>query len=289
MNHQPVTRARLQRTAGEGRIGVHVQAGRTRVRTMHQRENAKIRLPARIAQGPGAACGLEAVLINTAGGLTGGDRLSWSIEAGERSALTITTQACEKVYRALGGHALVRSRLKAEAGARLAWLPQETILFEGCGLERTLEADIDASARLLACEAFVFGRSARGERIRNAAVRERWRIRCQGEEIHREALRMSGDIDALLATRAGAGGGCAVATVLLVGDDAADMLTRVRHVLRDSEGDDVAGGASALDAGPTGKLLARIVATDGYNLRKALVPVLGLLNGTAELPRIWST
>ncbi|HBC09391.1 MAG TPA: urease accessory protein, partial [Rhodospirillaceae bacterium] len=75
---------------------------------------------------------VEAVLLNTAGGLTGGDVYGTEALAGPDAFLTLTSQACERVYRATGDQpARVETRLSADAGARLHWLPQETILFDG--------------------------------------------------------------------------------------------------------------------------------------------------------------
>ena len=70
------------------------RGGRTRIGRLYQEGAAKIRMP-RTSADP-----LEAVLINTAGGLTGGDRLDWAVDVGDGASATVTTQACEKVYRA---------------------------------------------------------------------------------------------------------------------------------------------------------------------------------------------
>lgn len=273
---------KMQRTQGAGRVCVRLRDGRTRLADLYQQGAAKIRLP----RNPGGGA-QEAVLINTAGGLTGGDTISWDVEAGPASRLTVTTQACEKVYRSSGGEAAVKSRLSADAGAQLAWLPQETILFDESALVRELEADIHPNARFLACEAVIFGRGARGESVRKGAFRDRWRVRCGGVPVHREELHVAGAVADVLGKAATGGGMSAFASLLLVQRDAGDMLERVRAVLRNDA--DVKSGASALCIGSTGKLLARIAAKDGYALRKALLPLLELLNGEAGLPRIWST
>ncbi|MBL8583379.1 MAG: urease accessory protein UreD, partial [Rhizobiaceae bacterium] len=115
---------RFQRVSGEARLEVTMRDGRTRLSTLFQEGAAKVRMPA-VGSDP-----LEAILINTAGGLTGGDRLAWQIAAGEGASLSVTTQACEKIYRAGQDHAEVRVHIAAAAGARIAWLPQETILFD---------------------------------------------------------------------------------------------------------------------------------------------------------------
>src|SRR5690606_26793550 len=149
---------------------------------------------------------LEAVLINTAGGLTGGDRLSWSIEVGEGAAACLTTQASEKVYRAAAGRAEVAARLDVAAGGRVAWLPQETIVFDRAAFSRSLEVDLASGAELLLVEAAVFGRTAMGERAVDGLFLDRWRVRCEGALVHAEDFRIGPRIDDALARPAIAGG-----------------------------------------------------------------------------------
>ncbi|WP_372784493.1 urease accessory protein UreD [Phenylobacterium sp.] len=262
----------LQRAAGAGRIAVKAEAGATRLARLYQDGCAKIRLPR-----DHAARGLEAVLINTSGGLTGGDRMSWRVEAEAGAALTVTTQACEKIYRARDGRAEVAVALNAEAGARIDWLPQETILFDGAALSRTLEADLAAGARLLVVEAVVLGRTAMGETVRRGALRDRWRIRREGRLVFADDLRFEGPISEIAARAATLAGGKAFASLLLVADDAQRFLAPLRQAIGD------AGGASAFD----GKLFARIVAADGLSLRRALLPAIAALRGGEHPPRVW--
>ena len=262
----------LQRAVGAGRIVAKAEAGTTRLARLYQDGCAKIRLPK-----DHAAQSLEAVLINTAGGLTGGDRLSWAAEAGPGAALTLTTPACEKVYRARDGRAETSVTLTLCAGARLDWLPQETILFDNGALSRRLEADLAPDARLLVAEAVVLGRTAMGETVRHGELRDRWRIRRDGRLIFADDIALTGAI-AHTADRAPLlAGGRAFASLLLVAPDAERFLTP----LRDAIGP--AGGASAFD----GKLFARIVAADGLALRRALLPALQVLQDGEPCPRVW--
>jgi urease accessory protein len=261
-----------------------MQDGRTRITRMFQEGCAKVRVPR-----DGERAGLEAVLINTAGGLTGGDKLAWEVSAGAGATLTLTTQACEKVYRSSQGDAQVAASLALEPGARVNWLPQETILFDKGRLARQLDANLAEGASLLALEAVILGRRAHGETVEEGLFRDRWRIRRNGMLIHAEETRFEGPFDAYRGNAASLGANTAFASVLLVDDNAGSLLTDVRGVLAQSK---IAGGASAWSIGTSGKLLARMAARDGYELRKALVPLLRLLNRSAGdgsgLPRIWS-
>lgn len=263
---------RLQRTRGEARIAFRARGGSTQLERLYQNGAAKLRLPRVAADAP-----RQAVLINTAGGLTGGDRISCDVTARGGTRALVTTQACEKIYRSSGGTAEVTATLAVGAGARLDWLPQETILFDGGRLDRRLDVDLAEGATLLALEAVVFGRTAMGETLASGAFHDRWRIRRSGRLVFADDIRFSGDIARRLAGPAVLNGGCATATLLLVSDEAGRLLDAARAVIGGH------GGASAWD----GKLVARVAAGDGLALRRILVPLATLLLGGTELPKVW--
>jgi urease accessory protein len=262
-----------ERVRARAELGVARKDGRTRLDRLYQESSAKIRMPAT------AGDPLEAVLINTAGGLTGGDRLDWAVAVGEAAVATVTTQACEKVYRAAAGIAEVGVTLAVAAGGRLAWLPQETIVFDGSAFRRSIGLDLAPGAEALLVEATVFGRRAMGEQVSSARFADRWRVRQAGRLVHAEDFAIGPAAAEMLAARAALGGAEAVATVALFAEDAAARLEAVRTVLADD------GGASAWTVGRAGKLLARLVATDGHALRRRLLPLVELLNGRAGLPK----
>lgn len=263
---------RLQRAEGHGRLAFHHRHGTTRLRTLYQEGCVKIRLPQPV---PGLPP--EAILINTAGGLAGGDRIVTEIETARATAATVTTQACERVYRSTGEAATVTNRLTVGAGARLAWLPQETILFDGGRLSRRLEADIEGDGALVAMEAVLFGRAAMGEVLSHGAMHDRWRIRRDGRLVFADDFRVSGDIGAGLGRPAVLAGHAAMATVLYAAREPERLLEGARTILGE------AGGASAWD----GKLLIRLVAATGLSLRQRLEPLLRLLLDGHPLPKVW--
>lgn len=277
----------FQRSRGTVRIAVEHRRAATRVARLFQQGSAKARFP---KAEPGHS-GATAILINTSGGMTGGDRYAWEIEAGADTALTVTTQASEKMYKAGQGTAEIGVRLLQRANSYLAWLPQETILFDSSHVSRTIEVDMEEGASLLLCEAVVFGRLGRGETVRNGFFRDRWRVRSQGRLVHAEETLLDGGIAGQLAVPAIADGMAAAATIIAIGPNIDRFVGRVRSSLEASPG--LAGGVSAWTVGksdrstpPSGKLLARLVATDGYALRNALLPLLRMLNGQAEMPKV---
>jgi len=263
---------RMQRAEGAARLVFHRRHGATRLKTLYQEGCVKIRLPRPLPGFPP-----EAILINTAGGLAGGDRIATEVEAAGATSATITTQACERVYRSTGEAALVTNRLAVGAGGCLAWLPQETILFDGGRLSRRLEVDLEGDAELVTMEAVLFGRAAMGETVTHGALHNRWRIRRDGRLVFAEDFCVSGDIAARLARPAALSGCAAMATVLYAAPEPERLLEAVRASIGAS------GGASAWD----GKLLVRLVAASGLLLRQRLEPLLSLLLSGRPLPKVW--
>ena len=263
---------RLQRTRGDALISFRQSGGRTVLDRLRQGGAAKMRLP-RVPPGEPA----QAVLINTAGGLTGGDRLSCRIEVGEGARALVTTQACEKIYRSRGDTAEIATRLAVGPGGRLDWLPQETILFDRARLRRSLDVELQPDAALLALEAVIFGRTAMAETMAAGSFHDRWRIRRGARLVFADDIRFENDIQTMLARPAVLNGGCATATLVYVASDAELFLDAARDALGE------AGGVSAWD----GKLVARLVAKDGLSLRRALAPLAAILLGGAELPKVW--
>lgn len=259
------------RSAGGIVLEVGVRAGMTRRLRVAEDGPLRVRFP-----GPESA-NLEAMIVNTAGGIAGGDRHRIEISAGEGAQLAVTTAAAEKIYRALGPGADIGVRLKVQAGARLCWLPQEAILFDRAQLTRRIEIDLSADASLLMAEAMVFGRSAMGETVQAGMLTDHWRLRRDGQLVFAETVRLDGAIANKLAESAIAGGHVAIATVLSVPADEA-AVERVRAL---SDGLSGEIGISAWN----GLAVARLCAKDGAALRADLAIVLTALGG--ELPRLW--
>jgi urease accessory protein len=217
----------------------------------------------------------EAILINTSGGLAGGDHVSITAEAGVGAHLTLTTQAAERVYRTLGPAAEVEVTLKVGANATLFWMPQETILFEGSALSRRLHVELDEGASFFAVEPIVFGRTERGERVENISVHDRWDMRQNGKLHHAERFAIG---PTWQKSPASFGENFATASLLLISPKAEALIDDVRKHLGPRD------GASAWN----GKLVARLLAKDGYRLRKTLVTVFEACLGKEHMPKCWT-
>jgi urease accessory protein len=260
------------RARGSVTFDVHLLEGVTRRRHLHESGSLRVRFPSPEAEG------LSAVFVNTAGGIAGGDRFDIDIATGEGSRLAVTTAAAEKVYRTDGSGAELNIALKAAAGSHLAWLPQETILFDQARVSRRIDIDLAQSASLLLCEIVVFGRSAMGERMLHGEFVDRWRMRRCVRLVFAETVRLDGGIGDKLARSAIAKGGVAVGTALIVPGDEA-LVARIRE-LSGSFGGEV--GVSAWN----GFAMARFCAQDAARLRADMMAVLGRASGSA-LPRLW--
>ena len=260
------------RARGAVAFDVHCPDGVTRRRELHESGSLRVRFPSPEADG------LSAVFVNTAGGVAGGDRFDIDITAHEGARLTLTTAAAEKVYRAPGEASQLNIALKAAAGSHLAWLPQETILFDRARVARRIDIDLAEDARLLLCEIVVFGRSAMGERMQQGEFVDRWRLRRGGRLVFAETVRLDGDIGEKLARPAVAKGGVAIGTALIVPGDEA-LVERIRG-LSETFGGEV--GISCWN----GFAMARFCAQDAARLRADMMAVLGRASGSA-LPRLW--
>jgi len=254
--------------------------GRTRLADLYQRAPCRLLFPEVDANEPP-----QAVLLTTSGGLTGGDRIELEIEVGDGGQLCVTTQAAEKLYRALDEDAdtEVRVQLRVGADAWAEWLAQETILFEGARLRRWFRADLAPRARLLALESVVFGRQAMGESYEHGLLHDAWRIYRDGRLLWADAQHLDGDVARQRAQPFAYGDASACATLLYVGDDAEAQLPLARALL-----DGHPGAATAFD----GLLIVRLLAADAAALRSALIEVAGgLRHGIAglpaRLPRVW--
>jgi urease accessory protein len=257
------------RAAGRIALSVAADQGVTRRRQVYEDGPLRVRFP-NAERGA-----LEAMIVNTAGGIAGGDRHDLDIRVEDGAALGVTTAAAEKVYRALGPSAEVAVKLSVGAEGRLCWLPQETILFDRAKLVRRIEVNLAESASLVMAEAVVFGRTAMGESVEQGSLSDRWRVRCGGQLLFAETIRLEGEITQMLREPAVAAGGIAVATVLAVPGDQA-MVERARARTFCGE-----VGVSAWN----GLAVARLCAKDGQALRRDLAAVVTALGG--RLPRLW--
>ncbi len=226
---------------------------------------------------PGAEPGEPATIaqVNVAGGLAGGDSADFSLELEDGAAATLTAAAAEKIYRSLGAETRITTRVALGAGARLEWLPQEVILFDGALLQRRQDFTLGAGAELLLAEMLVFGRAARAETFAHGHVFDSWRLRGSDGLLWADALAMEA-VDLSHPHRFNHAQ--AMGTVLLAAEGAGGHLEALRAVMP----------CTLLRPG---LLLARALG-DASAVRSQVAAAVPLLRAAAfglpaRLPRLW--
>ncbi len=260
------------RASGGVRVRFAANAGWTEAVERAESGGYRVRFPRNAG-----AC--EAVLINTGGGMAGGDRMRADISLDAAAAGVVTTQAAEKIYRSQGALTEIDIDLKLAAGSQLDWLAQETILFCGSRWRRELNADIAENARLTIVESIVFGRIAMDEIVDRGFCHDRWRIRRDGKLIFAEDMRLDGSPARLLAAKASGNGARALATILYVAPGAERRLDEARDLL----------GAASSECGASawnGMLVVRLLSRDPQGLRADLVRFLENFR-RVPMPRSW--
>jgi len=261
---------------GELRLGFARRAGATRLVDSFQSGCLRARMPRTAAdQDP---C---LVLINTGGGVTGGDRLRQSIDWESGSRACVATQAAEKVYRSSGQDVVIDTRLRVMGEAVAEWLPQETIIFDRARLKRTTEVALDGDASFLGLEMTVLGRAAMGETVSHASLRDRWKIFRDGRLVYADAQRLIGPVDQLMDRAAIGAGARAMGVLIHVALGATAALGAVRDAMAGARGRVAASAWNGL-------LVARFLAPEGQTLKHDVAPVLAALRGGRPLPRVWT-
>jgi urease accessory protein len=228
----------------------------------------------------------EAVIINTGGGVAGGDRLEVSVATLPGASIAMTSQAAEKVYRALHDPARVTTRLKAHESTRLAWLPQETIVFNWARLHRTTEIELFSGAELLALEWLVLGRAAHGEIVVAGSILDEWRVKTDGRLIWADSFRFEHDVFMNMRRKALLSNFSSIATLVYFGPDLNRKLEFLREILSSL-------GCDCAVTLVSGLIVARFAAEQSSDLKLALRNFLQQFeliagSGPFRVPKMWS-
>jgi urease accessory protein len=278
---EPLSDKGLQRADGCGRLVLSCSEHGTRIEDIFERSPTRIMFPR-----PGSRPVEEAVIINTGGGVAGGDRLECSVTALPGASIAVTSLAAEKVYRALHDPARVSTRLKAHESSRLAWLPQETIIFNWARLHRTTEIELFSGSELLALEWLVLGRAAHGEIVVGGSISDSWHVKKDGRLIWADSFRIADETFAHLNRKALLSNCNAIATLIYFGPDLDKRLEFLREILLSLE----CNCAVTLVGG---LIVARCAARLSSDLKLALRSILQQFgpeigSGPFRVPKMWS-
>lgn len=271
----------LQRANGSCRIVVAGAGKGNRIVDLYQQSPMRVVFPR--TDGDRSQ---EAVLVNTSGGVAGGDHLQLNVTALSGASIVVTTQAAEKIYRALDEAAHVTTQLNVGDGAKLAWLPQETILFNRVRLSRRIEIEISPGSELLALECLVLGRAAHGEKLSAGAIVDTWQVRKNGRLQWGDTFRLTDEVFSQITRKALLSDSTALATLLYFGSN----LEGWREFIRaHSVSFDCQCGATLVG----GIVVARMAARSSFELKAFLHNLLHKLGkafayGPFGVPKMWS-
>ncbi len=235
---------------------------------------------------PRVGCAIEeAVLVNTGGGIAGGDRLEFGVTALANASIAVTSQAAEKVYRSLNEPARIATRLQACEAAKLAWLPQETIVFNWGRLSRETEVELSSGAELLALEWLVLGRAAHGEEMVGGHITDSWRVKKDGRLIWADSFRVTDEVFPHVHRKALLSNCKAVATLIYFGPHLDARMEYLRDIAASLECHCAATSVAGL-------IIVRFAAKASYDLRLALRNFLQqfsreLKPGPFRVPKMW--
>jgi urease accessory protein len=229
----------------------------------------------------------HSVVLHTAGGMVGGDRLSQTIHLKPNAQALITTAAASKVYRSNGQDARQTIKLQIEAGAYLEWLPQETIVFNGAIYQQDLRVELAPQASWLGWEITRFGRSARGETFLQGEWRSHTEVWQQGHPlwIDRQWLPAGEDI---INSPHGLAGQPIVATLSWIGQPVSREILDTARILWNSKERQGEAGVTQLISG----LVCRYRGASTLEVRNWFTDIWQLLRlssvgRSVTKPRVW--
>jgi len=271
----------LERASGAGRVVLAGEGTGARIADIYQKFPISLVFP----KVDDHLCE-KVVIINSSGGVAGGDRLEIEVVARNQASVSVTTQAAEKIYRALDRPARISTKLKVYGSAKLAWLPQETIVFNGARITRQTEIDLCSGAEMIALEWLVLGRIESGEEVLGGYIRDSWRIRLDGRLVWADGFLVADEMFAHLHRQALLSRWKAIGTLIYFGPCLGARLVVLREI------------AASLDCHCAativgGIIIVRVAAAAGADLKRGLRSLLDRFSlelgpGPFGVPKMWS-
>ena len=259
-----------QRAKGRAQV---VLGARGQVVDLFQKGSAKAILPRVHLDVP------EVVFLNTSGGLTGGDRLSFDLEIAAGTTAMAATQTAERAYASSGGTAEVDVNISVGDDAFCLWMPQETILFDRAALARETIVRLGRRAQFLGVETIVLGRAAMREVVQTLDLSDVRRVLSHsGTPVHAEHVAVTTRTLKRRENRAGLAGHTVFASLVYIGADACDQLDTVRRLAQ----------KPAVVSAFGHRLVVRIEGDDSWSIRQILIPIIKAL-GEGNIPRVWQS
>ncbi len=225
----------------------------------------------------------HAVILHSAGGMVGGDRLTYQIGLEPDSQALITTAAAAKIYRSNGAFAQQQISIELGDNAHLEWLPQETIIFDRAQYQQNLRVDLGARATFCGWEIVRLGRSARQETFTHGCWENALEVWQAGKPLWIDRQRITGA--QWQSSQASAGHPLLGLLVWLGGAVSAELVAQARLLAPQHEAD---WGVTVLAAG----LVCRYRGSDRQAAQAWFVAVWNLLRQASRQrsacpPRVW--
>jgi urease accessory protein len=254
-----------------------------------QQSHARVQAPLKVQRPfyPEGEAVCHSVVLHTAGGIVGGDRLSQAIHLEPNTHALLTTAAASKIYRSNGQQARQTIEIQVDAGACLEWLPQETIVFNGAIYRQDLRVELAPGANWLGWEVTRFGRSARGEKFLQGEWRSHTEVWQQGQPLWIDRQWLPGGEETFNSLH-GLAGLPVVASLAWVGQAVSPEIVDKARMLWSAQERQGEAGVTQLISG----LLCRYRGSSTFEVRNWFTDVwqllrLSLLGRPVTKPRVW--
>ncbi len=227
------------------------------------------------------------VLLHTAGGIVGGDRLSSRLILEPHTQVLLTSAAAAKIYRSNGLTAEQTIAMEVGDHAHLEWLPQETIVFDRALYHQNIRVNLGVGATWCGWEITRLGRSARREQFLQGQWRNAIEVWQDGQPLWIERQQLDGSVEQWQSLH-GLAGQPIVGTLALMGVSVEPDLVQQARDLWTSADTEMVWGVTRLQGG----LVCRYRGSDRQEVQRWFMAVWDLVrqryrDRTACIPRVW--
>ena len=229
----------------------------------------------------------HSVILHTAGGIVGGDKLSCNFHLQSQAKALITTAAANKIYRSNGLQARQNIEIKIDNHACLEWLPQESIVFNRANYQQDIRIELAKEANFISWEITRFGRTARGEKFVRGEWRSHIEIWRENKPLWIDRQYLPGSEEIFHSPHALAGKPI-VGTLVYIGQPVSTEIIQQARSLWEPLCSSSSYGVTRLENG----LLCRYRGNSTTEVRNWFISVwhllrISFLNRTSCLPRVW--
>ena len=230
-------------------------------------------------------------VLHPPGGMVSGDDLDCRFRLHPKAKVLITTPASGKLYRSRqnGSMQTTRTVIEIDEEAMCAYLPQDTIVFDGAHGDLETQIFVDSSATFFGWEHTVFGRSAGSLPFTSGCLSQRLTVYRDRHLLYRDNLRIGPEtltsVSGLNAMTSFASGLLALRTG---SEKTGAVVVDCRHILKGFRGK---FGVTAIRDGLISIRLLSDRAEDTRNALDSLWSLIGdqIMARQVETPRIWRT